>query len=94
MPGVDLSSVDLAVESESQDWMRYSYTSYIAWTSSDAETICRKIVRVDRMANANVFIVAINLEDGFGFLPVWAWDWIKKDRGYGPVRVWVPPGPF
>jgi hypothetical protein len=85
-----VEGLDRAVETEAFDWMRYSFHCYLVWSSSDAETICRKILRVPGMGFANVFICAIDITDGFGYLPPWAWEWIRRDRGSGPLNTWVP----
>jgi len=83
-------AIDAVLDSESFDWMRYSFHNYILWSPSDAETICRKLLRVPGMEGANVFVCALNLNDGFGYLPAWAWEWIRRDRGYGSLAFWTP----
>jgi hypothetical protein len=87
------AAVDQAIEAEAFDWLRYSYSCYLVWTPSDAETICRKILRVPGMESSWLFICAIDVSDGFGFLPTAAWEWIRRDRGNGPLSTWTPPPP-
>lgn len=88
---VDIAVVDEAIESEAWDWFRYTWFSYILWTPSDAETICRKILRVPGLQHSVVFICALDTNDGFGSLPPAMWEWLKRDRGFGPLQVWTPP---
>lgn len=86
----DLTLLDAAIDSESFDWFRYSHACYVLWTPSDSETICRKILRVPGMENSSVFVCSLNMDDGFGMLPHQMWDWLKKDRGNGPLLTWTP----
>jgi hypothetical protein len=88
---VDIAVVDRAIDSESLDWFRYSWFCYIIWTSSDAETVCRKILRIPGLESSYVFVWAIDVTDGFGSLPPVLWEWLKRDRGYGALTVWTPP---
>ena len=48
LPGMDTQAIDTAVESEALDWLRFAWGSYILWTTSDCEIICRKILRTPR----------------------------------------------
>jgi hypothetical protein len=89
-PNVEIPHLDQAIESEALDWIRYSYFCYILWTSSDAETIVRKILRVPNAQQLNVFVCEFSMVNGFGFLPNYTWEWIKKDRGQGEVPLWSP----
>lgn len=85
-----VAEIQKTIDSEAFDWMRYAIQCWLIWSSSDAETICRKILRVPGMEGATVFICAIDVNDGFGFLPAWAWEWIRRDRGNGPLVFWTP----
>lgn len=87
----DQGAADQVIASESFDWMRYASNCYIVWSSSDCETICVKILRVPGLQSANVLVCSFDVSDGFGSLPDWAWAWIKRDRGYGGVKLWAPP---
>lgn len=90
-PLEQVQALDQAIASESFDWMRYSYSCYVVWSSSDTETICRKILRVSGMKeSSSVFICEIDINSVFAFLQQWAWEWLKKDRGYGPLVTWTP----
>ena len=88
---VNATLVDEAIASESFDWMRYSWFCYVLWTSSDCETIVRKILRVPGLENSHCLAFVMDITDGYGNLPGWVWDWIKLDRGYGSVKIWTPP---
>ena len=88
---VAVELIDAAIESESFDWFRYSWWCYMVWSSSDCETICRKLVRIPGLAQSNVFVIAVDPTDGFGSLPKFMWDWLEKDRGFGPLQLWRPP---
>jgi hypothetical protein len=87
---VDIGSVDKAIESEAWDWFRYSLFCYVVWTTSDAETVTRKILRVPGLENSTVLVWGLDLTDGFGSLPSEMWDWLKRDRGYGGLQIWHP----
>jgi hypothetical protein len=87
---VDISLVDQVIESEAWDWIRYSWFCYVLWTTSDTETICRKILRIPGLENSSVFAIALDMNDGFGNLPPAMWDWLRKDRGFGIPRFWTP----
>lgn len=90
-PTVELAeALDATIASEAFDWMRYSFFCYIVWSSSDAETICRKILRVPGMQGSTMFVTGIDTNDGFGYLPPWAWEWLKRDRGGPPLITWHP----
>lgn len=90
-PELDPRLIDQAVESEAWDWVRYSFFHYLLWTPSDTETVCRKILRVPGLERSNVLVCALDMADGFGSLPGFIWEWIRKDRGYGQVQMWSPP---
>jgi hypothetical protein len=93
-PTLEMSAaLDATISSEAFDWMRYSFFCYLVWSSSDAETICRKILRVPGMQGCSMFVSGIDTDDGFGYLPPWAWEWIKRDRGGPPVITWHPVEP-
>lgn len=83
-------SVSEVIASESFDWMFYAGNCYLVWSSSDCETILRKLQRVPGLEKATMFVVAVNMEDGFGYFPNWLWHWIMRDRGFGSVSVWDP----
>jgi len=85
-----LGALDDAIESEVFDWLRYSFSCYLVWSSSDPETICRKILRVPGMEGASVLVCALDMTDGFGYLPPMAWEWLKQDRGSGAIHTWTP----
>jgi hypothetical protein len=87
----DPSPLEAVIASESFDWLRYAGNCYIAWSSSDCETICRKILRIPGLESANLFIGALDTNEGFGFLPQWCWEWLNRDRGFGQWKLWDPP---
>jgi len=87
---VDIGLVDQAIESEAWDWFRYSWFCYLVWTTSDAETIVRKVLRVPGLETSTVLVWALDTMDGFGALPPAMWEWLKRDRGYGALQIWHP----
>jgi hypothetical protein len=87
---VNISVVDEVIQTEAWDWMRYSWFCYIVWTTSDAETIVRTILRIPGLEQSHVVVCALDVNDGFAFLPPALWEWLKKDRGFGPLRTWPP----
>ena len=87
---LDNDAIEAVMGSESFDWVRYASNSYLLWSSSDCEKICRKLLRVPGMNAAFMLVCAVEMHDGFGSLPQWVWDWIRKDRGSGSVELWSP----
>lgn len=85
-----MAAVDQAIDSEALDWFRYADQCYLVWTSSDAETICRKLLRVPGMQGVRIFTCAIDVNDGFGYLSPAVWEWLRRDRGAGPLHTWHP----
>ncbi len=79
-PEPNVPGVDAAIDSESHDWLRFNWLSYILWTPSECEIIVRKIRRVPGMQDYSVFAAELNFVGSFGFLPPWVWDWLNKDR--------------
>lgn len=93
---VIMSELDAAVGSEAFDWARFSLCAYLLWTSSDTETICRKVRRVKGMEDASVFASVISLTDTFfGYLPLAHWEWVRNKLGPNSLTplVEVPPRP-
>lgn len=86
-PGVDQNAVYEQIHTKSLDWMRYAPNCYIIWSTSPSAELAGAILGVAGMSNGNFLIVDVNLlqGDGFGWLPGWAWDWIKKDRSSPPA---------
>jgi len=89
-PQVNVALLDQAIESEAWDWFRYTWFCYLIWTTSDTETICRKILRVPSVEGLNVLVIAVDMNEGFGFLRPEVWEWLRRDRGYGSVNIWKP----
>jgi hypothetical protein len=90
--GFDITQIDRVIDSESYDWLRYTLGAYLLWSSSDTETIVRKLLRIPGLLPTTViFISAITKNDGFGYLPPMCWDWLRRDRGYGELALWHPP---
>ena len=87
---VEAALIDQAIEEEAWDWFRYSWFCYLVWTTSDAETITRKILRVPGLQGSTVLVWALDPTDGFGKLPPEMWEWLKRDRGHGPLQIWHP----
>jgi hypothetical protein len=61
------------------DWVRYSDNCYIVWTSTEGSTWYRRFKRLLK-PDEHVLIVGIDINDRYGWLPTWIWDWIDKDR--------------
>ena len=87
-PAVSIEELDVVVGSEALDFVRYAYNLYILWSPSDTETIVRKILRVNNMLGANVFVAEVVMLDSFGSLPPWVWSWITR---CAPGLVQYPP---
>ncbi len=65
------------------DWIRYSQTGWLVWTSISTIDLMQTVrAAIDRQDS--VLISAIELEDLAGQLPNWVWDWIKS-KGAGGV---------
>jgi hypothetical protein len=89
LPTQNTLAVDAIISSEAFDWMRYHFGHYVLWTSSDCETIGRKLAR-ELGGDAHLLIVPIVFDDFYGALPQSFWDWLKRDRGRGALAVWNP----
>jgi hypothetical protein len=85
-PQANVPGVDAAVESESLDWMRFNWLTYILWTPSDCETIVRKIRRVPGMQTYSVIASDLNFEGAYGILPPWLWDWLNKHPEFAQFK--------
>ena len=86
--------VDAAVASEANDWIRYAWNCYLVWTTSDCETISRKINRIPGLENVVHFVVEINVVNSFGSFPPWLWEWLARDRGVGNYELTDKPLTF
>ena len=89
-----INLADAAVASEALDWVRYAWNCYIIWTTSDCETISRKIARLPGLRGAGHFVCELNPTGAFGGLPPWLWEWIARDRGYGALALTDKPLDF
>ena len=93
--GVDLAAVQQAIELESKDWLRYAYNCYISWTDAPLAQLAGRLLAIPGMSDNSFFIVSLAVQDSFGWLPQWAWDWLRKDRtdqlAYLPSPPPVPP---
>ena len=87
----NIPAVDAIIMSEAFDWARYGSTNYIVWTSSDLETIVRKLLRVPGLEHAFILASPLDTSQYFGSLPNWMWDWLKQDRGQGNVIEKIAP---
>ena len=70
--------IDTTVSSEALDWIRYSFCSYVLWTTSDAETVVRKVMRQPSAHGLYVFCAEIVTDGSYGFLPEVMWEWIQS----------------
>ena len=92
--GVDPVAVQQAIESVVLDWYRYTANCYLVWATADATMIGGSMLTVPGMSAAGFFVLRVDLSgEGFGFLPAWGWDWIRKNRNQPlaqPDFSWLP----
>ncbi|MHA2219416.1 MAG: hypothetical protein ACXACY_26190 [Candidatus Hodarchaeales archaeon] len=61
------------------DWIHYAPGCWIVRTTSSAEKWYQRIKPV--VGPKNLFlIVKIDLEERYGWMPKWVWEWIKQYR--------------
>jgi hypothetical protein len=78
--GVDPKSIEAAINQNTLDWMRYSSTCYVVWTTGDASMLSGALLTVPGMRAGYFLVVKMDLSDSFGWLPGWLWEWLKKER--------------
>ena len=82
--------LDAVLASQSLDWLRYAWNCYILWTSSDLQTIVRKLRGIPGTQHHSVFASEMHIDtmpnQAAAFFPPWIWDWLTKDRGRGPIK--------
>ncbi len=61
------------------DWLRYTPTCWIVWTSRSPGQWYQRL-KPHLGSDDYVLVVRIDPEQRAGFLPAWAWKWIRKDR--------------
>jgi len=59
------------------DWVRYSQTSWIVWTSLETQEMLRILVAALDKSD-NLLITSLTGTDFMGVLPMWVWDWIRS----------------
>jgi len=74
---VNQAIIDEAIRRISLDWCRYAWNSYIAWTTVTTESICAQIKAVPGLATAWVVVCALREEDGYAYLPLSLWQWLR-----------------
>lgn len=91
---IDPAAVQKAVESIVLDWYRYTPNCYLVWADADATMIGGSMMTVPGMSLAGFFVLRVDLTaEGFGFLPNWGWEWIRKNRNQPiaqPDFSWIP----
>jgi hypothetical protein len=61
------------------DWIRYTPTCYIVYTTRDAEHWYSRLREVIDEKD-HIFVVELNIENRQGWIPKAVWEWIRKDR--------------
>lgn len=92
-PGVPkVLDLEPIITSVCDDWIRYSMTNWILWTSRDAKAIYSEI---HQHVDTNDQLLVIPIEPNFcaGRLSPWIWDWINSKRGpiTKPFTLALPP---
>lgn len=61
------------------NWLRYSNSCWIVWTSTDANgwylRLAPQITAADRL-----FVCELNLQNKQGWMDKWIWDWLNQPR--------------
>lgn len=60
-------------------WIRYAPNCWIVWTSSSPGKWYRRLKPYVGDGD-HLFICELNINNRQGWLPTWAWDWIRKQR--------------
>lgn len=61
------------------DWLRYAPNCWIVFTGLTPRRWHERL-KPHLDPQDHLFVVLIDVQQRSGFLPRWAWDWIKKDR--------------
>lgn len=61
------------------DWLRYSDTCWIVYTSSDADKWYRRL-KPEIGEKDNILIIKADPSERQGYMPKTVWDWFKKPR--------------
>lgn len=68
------------------DWIRYSETNWIVWTTS-SEQVWFERIRPNLGPNDSVLIVRIDPPNAAGWMPKRIWDWLNSSK---PTEVVAP----
>jgi len=61
------------------DWLRYAPNCWIVWTTTDASGWYERL-RLHMSTNDSVLICELNLQNKYGWMAQWIWDWLEKPR--------------
>jgi hypothetical protein len=63
------------------DWMRYSNSCWILYTTTDLDVWRDRIRQTDGiLPDDSFFLCEFNPDSWSGFMPDWVWDWLHKIR--------------
>jgi hypothetical protein len=68
-----------AVFSALGDWMRLNALNYYIWTDSPPRQTY-EMLRSVFLADDSIFVIAVDPNDMFGWLPEWVWEWLLDKR--------------
>jgi hypothetical protein len=68
--------------SKAKDWVRYSDTCWIVYTTSDAQRWYNRL-KPNIGARDNVLVVRIDPLERQGRMPKFVWEWFRKERPEG-----------
>jgi hypothetical protein len=72
--------------STGDDWIRYSATNWLIWTDkSTAALFVTLRPHLDKMDQ--VLIVPIDIDEPFGSLSPWVWNWINSKLPSSPIKI-------
>jgi hypothetical protein len=72
-----IRDLEPAFYSTGDDWIRYSITSWIIWTDKPVSEIYARI-RPFLDPGDQILIVKLDMQDSFGTLSPWIWNWINS----------------
>lgn len=70
------------IENNAEDWLRYAFNCWIAWSSLSPEEWYEKLKNVPELGAHSIFVVKLDLSvpNRSGQFPQWIWDWINRQR--------------
>jgi hypothetical protein len=67
------------------DWIRYSDTNYLVYTSSDVNKWQERLLEFVK-PDGSLFICEVAVDKRNGWMTQGFWDWVKKDRATKPKK--------